>query len=222
MKISIVLPVYNEGARALKVISDLVDKGYHVVVVDDGSSKALTLSSKLCNNPKVNLLVHKVNMGKGAALKTGCDYVFTKGFDAAILMDSDGQHSVDDIPKFVQKLEVDKYDVVLGSRNLSLGAPLVRFVGNKIASVVINILFGIYVSDLVSGYRALTRNAYQKIRWESLGYGVETEMVIKIRMKNLKYCEVPVETIYFDKYKGVSILDAFEILFNIIYWRFKI
>lgn len=222
MKISIVLPVYNEGGRVGNVIKSLIKTNYEIILVDDGSNRGLILNKSFQRSSKIKLLVHKVNMGKGAALKTGCRYAFSTGSDAVIMMDSDGQHSVDDLSKFVTKLETGKYDVVLGSRNLSLGVPLVRFVGNKIASVVVNILFGIYVSDVISGYRALTRSAYETIKWESLGYGVETEMIIKIKMKRLRYCEVPVETIYFDKYKGVSILDAFEILFNIIYWRLKI
>lgn len=222
MKISIVLPVYNEGERVLKVLKELSKLGSRMVVVDDGSTDTTLLKLEGINNSKVTILSHKINIGKGGALKTGCDYAFFHGADAVILMDSDGQHSVSDLSRFVEKLESGKYDVVLGSRNLGLGMPFIRFLGNKVASVIVNLTFGIYVSDLVSGYRALTKKAYEKIKWESTGYGVETEMVIRIKKKNLKYCEIPIETIYFDNYKGVSILDAFGILFNLIYWKFKI
>jgi hypothetical protein len=95
----------------------------------------------------------------------------------------------------------------------------VRYIGNKFASLFISFLFGIYVSDILCGYRAITKRAYKKIIWESTGYGVETEMVINIAKANLKYCEVPVETVYLDNYKGVTILDAFGILGNALKWR---
>jgi len=168
------------------------------------------------------LLEHKINLGKGAALKTGCEYAFSHGADAVVMMDADGQHAAGDLPEFVEKLNTKKYDVVFGSRNLGMGMPFIRFVGNKVASVIVNLMFGIYVSDLISGYRALTKKGYEKTKWESTGYGVETEMVIRVKKNNLKYCEIAVETIYFDNYKGVSILDAFGVFMNLIYWKFKI
>ncbi len=170
----------------------------------------------------MTLLEHKINLGKGAALKTGCEYAFSHGADAVILMDSDGQHLVSDLPKFEEKLIEGKYDVVFGSRNLNLGVPFVRYIGNKVASVIVSLMYGIYVSDLISGFRAITKSAYNKIKWESVGYGVETEMVVRIKKESLSYCEIPVATIYYDGYKGVSILDSFGVLGNLIAWKFKI
>jgi len=225
MNIQIVMPGFNESARIKKVLSDLDDKGYKVIFVDDGSSdntKLIISDSKFKN---VKLIEHKINLGKGAALKTGCEYAFSHGADAVILMDSDGQHSVNDLSKFVEKLESQKFDVIFGSRNLGLDMPFIRYIGNKVASVIVNLMFGIYVSDLVSGYRALTKKAYEKAKWSHSrppGYGVETEMIIRVKKANLKYCEIPVATIYYDNYKGVSILDAFGVLFSLVYWKFKI
>lgn len=220
------MPVYNEEKRVVAVLKDLDKKGYSVVVVDDGSkdnSNSAIKNSKLKN---ITLLSHKINLGKSAALKTGCEYAFkTKKADAVILMDSDGQHSVDDIPLFIKKLKENKYDVVFGSRNLNLGVPFIRYIGNKIASLLVSLMFGIYVSDLISGFRALTKKGYEKVKWSHSrppGYGVETEMVIRVKKENLKYCEIPVATIYYDEYKGVSILDAFGVFLNLFYWRFKI
>ena len=94
-----------------------------------------------------------------------------------------------------------------------------RFLGNKFASVLIVLLFGIYVSDLVCGYRALSKEAFKKINWESAGYAVETEMVIKTGKYGLKFCEVSIETVYLDNVKGVTILDAVNILFDVFRWR---
>ncbi len=219
------MPGLNEEKRIVEVLTELNDAGYKVIFVDDGSkdsTKSKILNSKFKN---VTLLSHKINLGKGAALKTGCEYAFSHGADAVILMDSDGQHSVFDLPLFFDKLSTNNYDVVFGSRNLGLGMPFIRYVGNKIASVIVNLMFGIYVSDLVSGYRAITKKAYEKAKWDHSrppGYGVETEMIIRIKKAGLKYCEIPVATIYYDNYKGVSILDAFGVFTSLVYWKFKI
>lgn len=219
MKIFIVMPVFNEAKRISSVLKDVAKTSLSVVVVNDGSTDQT--NPKLKRQRNVTVLTHRVNLGKGAALKTGCDYAFNNGADAVILMDSDGQHDVSDINKFISKLN-QGFDIVFGSRNLNLGAPIDRYMGNKVASVLVGILFGIYVSDLICGFKAFTKRAYSKIKWKSSGYGVETEIALRVKKANLKHCEVDVATIYYDNFKGVSITDAFGVLFNIISWRFKL
>lgn len=224
MKISIVIPTYNEEARIGEVLKSLHKLNLPIIVVDDGSednSKLQIVNYKL-KYKNIIILTHKVNLGKGAALKTGCEYAFEHGSEAVILMDSDGQHLVSDLPQFIEKLKSKKYDVILGSRNLNMGVPLDRYLGNKLASVVVALLYGIYASDLICGFRAITKKAYKKIKWESTGYGVEIETVIKIKRYALNYCEVPVQTVYHDNFKGVSILDAVGVLGNLLIWRFKL
>ncbi|MDD2822962.1 MAG: glycosyltransferase family 2 protein [Candidatus Daviesbacteria bacterium] len=216
MKITIVVPAHNEEKRISIVLKDLVKVGLPIIVVDDGSSDN---TYEVVKSFPVNLLSHRINLGKGAALKTGCVAAFSQGADAVVIMDSDGQHKVEDLAKFVYKLNENNYDMIFGSRNLSYGVPFVRFIGNKFASVLVSFLFGIYVSDLICGFRAFTKKGYEKIKWQSSGYGVETEMVINVGKLKLKYCEVPVETVYYDNFKGVTILDAFGILFSVLKWR---
>lgn len=219
--VCLVIPVYNEDKRIKKVLNDLLaGTDCHVVVVDDGSTdQTFAIASDITG---VTVLRHRINQGKskGAAMKTGCEYAFGHlHCKAVIFMDGDGQHLPSDLPKFIEKLELG-YDIILGSRNFNLNIPLVRYLGNKTASIVINLLFSKYVSDLLCGFRAITREAYEQIKWESVGYGVETEMVVNMARTNLKWCEVPVTVLYHDNAKGVSILDAFGILFDVIKWRF--
>ena len=216
MKIFVVIPAYNEAKRIGEVLSGLKRTELPVVVIDDGSSdKTVEVAKK----HGVTTLRHKINLGKGAAMKTGAQAAFGLGADAVIFMDSDGQHRVEGLDNFVRALKSGMSDVVFGSRNLSMGVPLDRYLGNKVASVLVSLLFGIYVSDLICGYRALTKKAFKRLNWESSGYGVETEMVILTRKRHLKYCEVPVATLYYDKVKGVTILDAIGILFDVIRWK---
>jgi glycosyltransferase involved in cell wall biosynthesis len=225
MNIFIVIPFYNEEkhiAKVLKEVSEYAassEQKLPIVVVDDGSTDNSRLKIKDCKLKNLTVLTHKINLGKGAAMKTGADYAFAEGADAVIFMDGDNQHSAEDLRKFLELLKLGKFDVIFGTRNYSYGVPLVRFLGNKFASVVLAILFNIYVSDVLCGFKALTKKAYKKIRWDSSGYGVETEMVVRTGKSNLKFNEVPVQSIYHDKTKGVTVLDAFGILFEVVKWK---
>lgn len=216
MKTYIVIPAFNESKRIEKVLEDINVTGIPVVVVDDGSKDS---TYEIAKKHNVKILRHKINLGKGAALKTGCEAAISMGAEAIIMMDSDGQHKAEDLPKFVEKIQSGKFDVIFGSRNMNLGVPLVRFLGNKFASVLVVLLFRIYVSDLICGYRAITKKAYEQMDLKSSDYGIETEMVIKTAGLKLRYCEIPVEAIYYDRFKGVTILDAFGVLLNVIKWK---
>lgn len=218
----IVIPAFNESARIDKILIQLAKLKFNVVVVDDGSkdktSETALSAKKRFKKGSLFVLKHKVNLGKGAALKTGCIAAFNLGARYIVILDADGQHKVEDIDKFDLAIH-NNFDIVFGSRNLKINSPLVRVAGNKIASMLVHLLFGIKISDLLCGYRAFTKQAFKKINWESTGYGVETEMVVKVGLNHIKYCEVPIETIYYDKYKGVTILDAVGIFFSVIKWR---
>ncbi len=219
MDIFIVIPAFNEAKRIEKVLEDLNKTNLPIIVVDDGSKDSTYTQAK---KHRVTVLRHKINLGKGAAIRTGCEAAFMMGADAVIMLDSDGQHKAEDLPKFLEKIQSGKYDVVFGSRNMSLGVPLVRFLGNKFASILVILLFKKYFSDIICGYRAITKKAYERMQLKSSDYGIETEMVVKTAKLKLRYCEIPIEAIYYDKFKGVTILDAFGILFDVIKWKFNI
>jgi len=222
MKIFVVVSLFNEEKHVMNVLKGIQKYGLPVVIVDDGSSDNSEFIVENLKLRGVTLLEHKVNLGKGAAMKTGAEYAFSHDANAVVFMDSDGQHNPKDLIKFVELLTEGKYDVIFGSRNFSYGVPLVRFLGNKFASLLMSLLFGIYVSDVICGFRAITKKCFKKIKWDSDGYGVETEMVARVGVKKLSFTEVPVETIYHNRVKGVTILDAFGILAQVVKWRLTI
>lgn len=222
MTIHIVVPFHNEGRRVKQVIDGIRKYKHHIVLVDDGSRDDSRFKNKDLGFKNITLLTHKINLGKGAAMKTGAEWSFANGADAVIFMDGDNQHYPGDLPKFVKKLESGKVEGVFGVRNFTYGVPLVRFLGNKFASVIMTFSFGICISDVLCGYKALTKAGYKKIKWESTGYGVETEMIARAGKTKLKFAEVPVRAIYHDSTKGVTLLDAFGIMGEIIKWRFTV
>ncbi len=119
-EIWIVIPAYNEESSIGNVLEQLVQKGYSILVIDDCSQDK---TAEVSLSYPVILLKHMINLGQGAALQTGFDYVlqFTDA-KYVITFDSDGQHDAEDIPKLLTLLKTDQYDVVLGSRFLNKGA----------------------------------------------------------------------------------------------------
>lgn len=211
---AIVIPAHNEANRISSVLERLQQYHDDIIVVNDGSEDA-TLA--MVKSHGVTLLSHAVNLGKGAALKTGIEYAITRGYTAVILMDADGQHDPGDIPSFLSALE--KSDLILGFRRLSTRNSIIRFAGNKFDELLISLLYGVTVRDPICGYRALRTRIYDKLRWSSDGYEVETEMVVNAIKRKISFLQIEVETKYLDYYKGVSILNAWKIVIDVIKWR---
>lgn len=215
--IFIILPAYNEQKYIKQVIKKILAIHSQIILVDDGSSDN---TSQIASQLPITLLAHPVNLGKGAALKTGCDYAFKQlNAEAVILMDADDQHDPELIPQFIKVLKT--HSLILGTRIFNGQMPLVRFLGNKFSSVVINLLCGVYISDIPSGFKAFTKDIYPQISWSSPGYEVETEIAVAIARKKLPFIEIPIPTIYHDDYKGVSLLDSLKILTQLPKWLLK-
>lgn len=214
MNYFVVIPAYNEEPRIGEVIRGVGKFTKDIIVVDDGSSDK---TGEVAKKAGAIILRHRINLGQGAARMTGCEAAWRLGAEAIVTLDADGQHNPAHIPEFVKKIN-QGHDIVIGQRSLQR-VPLVRRAGLKFGSILIRIFFGINVSDPACGFRAFTKKAYQKIKWDSLvRYGSETEMVARTGKNRLKYALVPIETIYIDKYKGMTILDAISILFHIPRW----
>lgn len=215
MKTFIIVPAYNEAKYLGRFLDKLLSVTKSIIVVDDGSQDKTTAIAK---GRGVFCLTHAVNLGKGAALKTGCDYAFKQlHAGAVIIMDGDDQHEVGDIASFTRELKRGA-DIILGVRNMDAKMPLGRVLGNKGVSILINLLFHRYIADIPSGYKAFTARAYRTIRWQSAGYEVETEIAVRLAKSKLAYTEVPIATVYHDKQYGFSPLDAAHILLKLPYW----
>ena len=215
-KIFAIIPAYNESKRISKVITGIKKYTNNIIVVDDGSNDN---TSEVAKKHKAIVLRHIINMGKGAALKTGCDYAVKQKAEIIIAIDADGQHEPIEIPKFIEKIKKGK-DIVFGYRVARKSMPLLFKFGNKFINFVTKILYGIKIKDTQCGFRAFTSQAYKKIRWNAVDYSMESEMIANVGKNKLKYSQIPIKTIYSDKYKGTTILDGIKIVFNMFFWRF--
>jgi glycosyltransferase involved in cell wall biosynthesis len=209
----VVLPAKDEAHRIVPVLTGI--KQYipvnRIVVVDDGSKDYTWKIAGM----EVNHIINNVtNYGKARALLIGIDYAIEKGADNIIIMDSDGQHDPKKIPVLLSAL-VD-HDIVFGSRHREDKMPLLRRFGNAVISNMINTLFGVKVLDALSGYKAFTKEAYDKIRWDrSQGYLVESDILINTAINHLKYSEIIVPTMYKDT-AGITKTDGLKIIINIL------
>ena len=211
---AIVIPAYNEGKTIFEVLQKTKQFSKNIIVVDDGSQDN-TVSEAA--RAEVKVIKHKVNLGKGAALKTGCEYALQQGASKIIAMDADGQHDPQEIPVFLAAL--DQYEIAFGSRKAPKSMPAILKFGNKVLTKTLQILYGVRVEDSQCGYRGFTAEAYRKIRWEATDYYVETEMAIKAGKKKLKHTTIFIETIYADKYKGTTVFDGMIIVAKMVGWR---
>ncbi|MBI2660083.1 glycosyltransferase family 2 protein [Candidatus Woesearchaeota archaeon] len=209
-----VIPAYNEQHSIAGIVKKTKEYVNNVVLVDDGSTDK---TNELARQAGAIVLKHIVNLGKGAALKTGCDFAVKNGAKSIIAIDADAQHNPNDIPRFTEKLK--KYDIVFSYRKASRKMPFVLRFGNWFISNITVFLYGIKLNDTQCGFRAFSKEAYKKIRWSASDYSMESEMIARAGRQSLKYVQIPIQTIYSDEYKGTTIIDGIKIVFNMIKWK---
>ena len=219
MKIFVIVPVYNEEDRAIETINAILSEvNISIIVIDDGSTDNSyeMIKDEFKTDKRVIIYDHVINLGKGAAMKTGMKIAWKMGGEAVIFIDADGQHNPKYLPKFIEELE--KYPIVFGYRPLDKKSPWIRRNGNKFAGWLIGVLFDVKRKDLLCGFLGFRKDVYKKINWKSNRYGIETEMATRVGKNKIPFSEVKIDTIYIDKYKGVTIFDAFKILVKIPFW----
>ena len=209
-----VIPAYNEHRHIALIIKKTKRHLSNVLVVDDGSKDD---TSAIAKAQGALVIRHVVNLGKGATLRTGCDFAVKNGAKSMIVLDADAQHDPDEIPRFLEKLL--KFDMVFSYRKRNSKMPTVLRFGNWFISSAVGILYGIRIKDTQCGYRAFTADTYKKIRWFASDYSMESEMIAKAGKQKLKYAQIPIETIYSDNYKGTTVIDGFKIILNMIWWK---
>ncbi|MEX1071976.1 MAG: glycosyltransferase family 2 protein [Anaerolineales bacterium] len=221
-KIFIVVPAYNEGTVIRSTLKPLVDQGFSVVVVDDGSRDN---TSRRLKDLGVYRLRHPFNLGQGAALQTAVSYALQQGAAFIVHFDADGQHSPEDIHGLLEPVIAGKADVVLGSRFLRQedwqAVPPTRRLLLKGAVFVNWLLTGLWLSDAHNGARAFSRRAAQQIVLRENGFAHASEILQQIRSMRLRFLERPTR-IRYTKYsllKGQRIWNALDIFVDLVIRR---
>lgn len=214
----IIVPSFNEGSIIGTVTAELETLAHEIVVVDDGSDD--DTYEVVRRMPRVHLLRHAVNLGQGAALRTGIEYALQNGAQTIVTFDADGQHDVTDVATGIRLIATSGVDVVLGSRFLGTAAamPRGRRALLKAAVAFTRLHTGLTLTDTHVGLRVLTRAAAMTLKLQHSRMAHATEILQIIARRRLTFVEMPISMRYtpYSLAKGQSALDSWAILLSLL------
>src|SRR5438876_247320 len=211
------MPAYNAEPTLAKVVKDVRRNlpGAWIIGVDDGSTDG---SRQLLRTVVDETIEFDKNCGKGAALRAGFDAALKKGAAAVLTIDSDGQHDAAFAPAIVGAL--DRYDIAIGTRNLSGKAvPFHRRIANAISSAATRAVSGGAVRDSQSGYRAMRIEVLKKVDAVGDRYEFETDFIIRAARAGFTTTNIPISTIYGSPSYFREFRDAWLVIK--VLWRHK-
>src|SRR4051794_13042029 len=212
----VICPAFNEAKTLGAVLSGLRAGGYRVAVVDDGS---VDETGRIAAESASAVVTHPVNLGQGAALKTGIDFALSRGAEFLVTFDSDGQHRPSDIPRLLDALVRNQADFALGSRFLGKpkSMPLLRKLLLRAATLFTSLTTGLYLPDTHNGRRAFPRRGALALNFRQNRMAHASEILSDIAASRLGYVEVPV-TIDYTEYsmaKGQRTSDLILVLLDL-------
>lgn len=226
MKLSIVIPVYNEK-NTLEEIVDLVRAvdgiEKEIVIVDDGSTDGSVEIIKKIGEKYLDIktVIKGENRGKGHTLKVG--FKETTG-DYVIIQDADLEYDPQDYKKLLRALEEEKVDVVYGSRFSGNYEQMntLHYFGNKLLTIITNVFFGVMLTDMETCYKLMPGDFVRKINIKSERFDFEPEITAKILKSGLRIKEVPIsyKGRAFSEGKKITWKDGFHAVYALVKFRF--
>ena len=196
MKLSILMPVYNEVATLTSAVKEVLDVPYpceiELVVVDDGSTDGTRkLYDTFSGDPRVSIHLHDRNRGKGAAIATAAGVATG---DYLIMCDADLEYSPAQIPSLLEPVLAGDAEVVYGTRTFGShnSYSFVYVLGNKMVTTFANVLFNCYISDLETCFKLIPTALYRQLRVRETGFGMEAEITGKVLRRGIRPYEVPI------------------------------
>ncbi len=198
----ILIPVFNPDEKIMdNFLNELSKKYKNIVFINDGSSKVHDEYFKKLET-KYPIIKHYKNYGKGRGIKNGLNYILNnyKDFNAIIIADCDGQHSVSDITKCYEETLKNNNSLILGVRDFNKSnVPLKSRFGNKLTRNIFKIFVGLNISDTQTGLRGMSKTiAEEMLDISGERYEYETNTLIACKNKDINIIEVPISTIYID------------------------
>jgi dolichol-phosphate hexosyltransferase len=196
MKLSILMPVYNEVETLPSAIKEVLGVNYpcdiELVVVDDGSTDGTKeLYYSFDNDSRVSIHLHEKNQGKGAAIRTAASVATG---DYVIMCDADLEYSPAEIPSLLAPVLAGDAEVVYGTRTFGShnSYSYVYVLGNKLVTTFANVLFNCYISDLETCFKLMPTALYRELRVRETGFGMEAEVTGKLLRRGIRPFEVPI------------------------------
>lgn len=192
MKVSIIIPVFNEEKTILKVVQRVLKQPFNkeIIIVNDGSSDNTEKKLESLNLPGIIICRHSKNKGKGSAIRTGLGKA--TGHIIAI-QDADLEYDPRELCKLISPIVVNQADVVYGSRFLTTKHPMsIYYVGNRILTYFTRVLFFKKITDMETCYKIFHRKVIKGIKIRSNRFDLEPEITAKILKKGVRFLELPI------------------------------
>jgi len=241
VRLSIIVPVYNEVdtiaeiLRRVRAVNLAVSVGYEseagsvvemereIVVVDDGSTDGTReLLRQVQGSAETNILWHEENQGKGAAVRTGLRHATG---DIMLIQDADLEYDPRDYPSLLKPILEDRSQVVYGSR--FRGGPtramfFWHMVGNRLLTLVTNVLYDSILSDMETCYKVFTREVADQLDLKASGWGFDPEITAQILKLGYRIYEVPITYTgrEFEEGKKIGWRDGLTVLWTLLKYRF--
>jgi len=189
-KICILIPAYNARETLGFVLKKTKPLKMDTIVVNDGSSDG---TGKVASENGAQLLEHPVNLGKGAALQTGFQYVLQKGYQIVITLDADGQHDPSEIPSLLKIFQSVKPDILIGSRAAGFSKmTFLRRFWNRLGVKAVARLCHSDITDSQSGFRVIRTDVLKQIDLSTSRFEAELELLIKACKKGFSVVSIPI------------------------------
>ncbi|CAJ36725.1 glycosyltransferase (family 2) [Methanocella arvoryzae MRE50] len=192
----VAIPCYNEEVAIGSVVLKSLQHADRVVVIDDGSRDRTAEVARMAG---AEVLVHEKNQGKGAGIRHAFEYAAKVGADILVLIDGDGQHNPDEIPRLIEPIINGEADMVNGSRFLVKGGhnvPKYRRVGQEVLTIATTAGGSSGITDSQNGFRAFHKNTFGAFTFQSKGMAIESEMLMDAARANLRIKEVQIDVRY--------------------------
>lgn len=222
--LSVIMPVYNERETLSEILAQVraVDLEKEIVVVDDGStdgSRAILREEERKGDLKV--FYHEANKGKGAAVRTGLEHA---SGDVIIIQDADLEYDPREYPKLLEPILIGEVEVVYGSRSLVFKETMffLQSLGNKIVTLVTNLLYGIALSDMETCYKVFRAEVIKSIPLRSRRFEFEPEITAKLLKRGYRIHEVPISYQGREYHEGKKLTwrDGIMALWTLVKYRF--
>lgn len=227
MKLSIIIPVFNEKKTIEEILRQLkalkmAKVSQEIIIIDDkstdGTKEILKKIKK--KQPQLKIIFHTQNQGKGASVRTGFHQA---SGDWLLIQDADLEYDPGDIPKLVEPIQKGKAEVVYGSRFTGARRNMLfwHMMGNRFLTFLTNLLYNTTLSDMEVCYKLFTRKALKNVKLKENRFGFDPEITVKILKKGIRIYEVPISYAgrEFEEGKKIKWHDGLRILWVLIKYR---
>ncbi len=198
----LLIPAYNAGLSLFYLLDKTKEfiPLERTVIVDDGSNDD---TKETIKKLRCVLLSHSINIGKGAALRTGFEYILKNEGKWILTMDADGQHPPEFIPLFLKLARTEKYDLIIGARKRNSYMPLDRRFSNWATSGILSLLTGERILDSQCGFRLIRSSLIKGINFNTKKFEFETELLLRLIKKGAKIGWVNIPTEYKNEFSAI-------------------